>query len=131
MTKVDIDVRPYTVWVGGTDLQNSFSDRIQQVLTGLPNELGPIGRGVSACALCDGAFFRNQRVVVGGEESQQWRRQIFSHVFCEVILISRREEFRASKIMIDRTFRKSKSKGHLQHGCGRRAWREPGPRSKT
>ena len=114
VTKVDMSVRPYTVWVGETAYKTHsviISTGASAKYLGLPNELRLIGRGVSACATCDGAFFRNQRVVVvGGGDSAMEEANFLTRFASEVILIHRREEFRASKIMIDRTLGNPKVK---------------------
>src|SRR6185369_15696604 len=70
---------------------------------GVPGELELGGRGVSTCGVCDGAFFKDQKViVVGGGDSAMEDAIFISKFASELTIVNRRDEFRASKIMLDR-----------------------------
>ncbi len=70
---------------------------------GIPGELELGGRGVSTCGVCDGAFFKDQRVIViGGGDSAMEDSIFISKYASELTVVNRRDEFRASKIMLER-----------------------------
>lgn len=77
---------------------------------GLPSEEAFMGKGVSACATCDGFFYRNQKVcVVGGGNTAVEEALYLSNIASEVHVIHRRETFRAEKILVDRLMDKAKN----------------------
>ncbi len=114
--KVDLTKRPFRVWVG--DEKTEYSARTLIVATGaqakwlgLASESALQGRGVSACAVCDGAFFRNQDVVVvGGGDTAMEEATYLSGICKSVTLVHRRDSFRASKTMQERVFKNPKIK---------------------
>ena len=106
VTKVDFSQQPLRVWVGSDEYQA----RAVVVATGasarwlgIESEEQHKGRGVSACATCDAAFFRDKDVyVVGGGDSAFEEALFLTKFASRVHLVHRRDEFRASKIMVDR-----------------------------
>lgn len=83
---------------------------------GLPSEEAFKGKGVSACATCDGFFYRNQKVaVVGGGNTAVEEALYLSNIAAEVHLIHRRETFRSEKILIDRLMDKIKNGNIILH----------------
>src|SRR5271156_1352733 len=106
VSDVDLRQRPFKVAVG-KDVYETRSLIVaagaSARLLGLKGERELIGRGVSTCATCDGYFFRGKPIaVVGGGDSAMEEANFLSRYATKVYLIHRREEFRASKIMIDR-----------------------------
>ena len=106
VTEVDLTRRPFKV-IAGKDTYETRSLIVaagaSARLLGLSGERELIGRGLSTCATCDGYFFRGKPIaVVGGGDSAMEEANFLSRYASRVYLIHRRDEFRASKIMIDR-----------------------------
>lgn len=109
VSKVDFKVRPFKVWTS----HGMHEGRSVIVATGanakylgLPNEERLKGRGVSACAVCDGMFFRNFDVVVVGGGDTAMEESLFLSKLCRTVtVVHRRNAFRASRIMQDRLFK--------------------------
>ncbi|MCR8634251.1 thioredoxin-disulfide reductase [Paenibacillus radicis (ex Xue et al. 2023)] len=113
VNKVDFSKRPFTLSVEGMGEVQAESVIISTGASakylGIPGEKENVGRGVSTCATCDGFFFRNKKIiVVGGGDSAMEEANYLTRFASEVVLVNRRSELRASKIMQDRARANSK-----------------------
>ena len=106
VTRVDFSDQPHRVWVG----DDEYTAKAVIVATGasarqigLPSEQALQGKGVTYCAVCDGAFYRDRDVVVVGGGDSAMEEAIFLTKFARTVtLVHRRDEFRASQIMVNR-----------------------------
>ncbi len=116
VVKVDLTKRPFKVTASGLDGESqNYAETLiiatgaQAKWLGLPSEDALKNYGVSACAVCDGAFFKNQDVmVVGGGDTAMEESMYLSGLCKTVTLAHRRGEFRASKAMQDRVLKNPK-----------------------
>ncbi|OTA21642.1 thioredoxin reductase [Xenorhabdus beddingii] len=117
--KVDFSNRPFRLY--GDDQEYTCDALIIATgasarYLGLPSEENFKGRGVSACATCDGFFYRQQKVaVVGGGNTAVEEALYLANIASEVHLIHRRDTFRSEKILIDRLMEKVKNGNIILH----------------
>ncbi|MCC6521732.1 MAG: thioredoxin-disulfide reductase [Polyangiaceae bacterium] len=119
VTKVELSARPFKVWVDDdVHLARTvvIATGARANYLGLPNETELKNRGVSACAVCDGALYRDKPVVVvGGGDTALEEASYLAGMCSEVTLVHRRDEFRASKAMQARLRENPKVKLALSH----------------
>lgn len=121
--KVDLSRRPFQVWVGEDENELHTADAIivatgaRANYLGLPSEEKLKNKGVSACAVCDGALYRNKPVaIVGGGDTAMEEATYLSGLCSKVTLLHRRDEFRASKAMQKRVLENPKIEVLFSHG---------------
>jgi thioredoxin reductase (NADPH) len=116
VTKVDFSNKPYKVWIGDEEYSSDsiiIATGASAMMLGLESEKKLFGYGVSACATCDGFFYKDKKVlVIGGGDSALEEALFLTKFASEVWLVHRRDEFRGSKIMRNRVLNHPKIHVH-------------------
>jgi thioredoxin reductase (NADPH) len=117
VSRVDLGSRPFRLWAAGVEYRAQsviVATGAEALWLGIDSETRLRGRGVSACATCDGFFFRDKEIaVVGGGDSALEEALYLTRFASKVHLVHRRDAFRGSKIMQDRVASHPKVELHL------------------
>jgi thioredoxin reductase (NADPH) len=117
VSRVDFSSRPFKIWIGDPDAEEPtftaksviVSTGAQSLMLNLPEEERLLGHGLSTCATCDGFFFRGHAIaVVGGGDSALEEALFLTKFADKVVVVHRRDQLRASKIMQERAFKNDK-----------------------
>ena len=110
--RVDFSEQPFKIWVEGEEFRSKsviICTGAESIWLGAEGEEEQKGRGISTCATCDGAFFREQEVlVIGGGDSAMEEATFLTRFASKVTLLHRRDVFKASKVMYERALNNSK-----------------------
>lgn len=114
VTAVDFAKTPFTITCGDTSYQGKtviIATGARSRMTSAPGETELVGKGVSTCATCDGFFYKKKDIIViGGGDTAMEEANFLTKFANSVTIIHRRDSFRASKIMVDRTMANPKIK---------------------
>ncbi len=110
--RVDFSEKPFKIWVEGEEYRSKsviICTGAESIWLGAEGEEEQKGRGISTCATCDGAFFREQEVlVIGGGDSAMEEATFLTRFASKVTLLHRRDVFKASKLMYERALNNPK-----------------------